>query len=143
MTANSQPEIRYQFLGEADELNYLSDMIRFALQAGGKWLSQLDNYLARYREVLMRCGTDDGSIILQDHWALLCEVEGNSKQAIEHRVREVELIDRLFSIGGPVGPISHEFLRSVLRSLLQDYLLAGDSSHAESISQRLSASGRL
>jgi hypothetical protein len=134
-----QPDVRHSFVNEADELNYLNDMISFLSQNRMESASNLESLVHRFHELLARAGSDDGSIVLQDHWALLHEVKGRMAQAIPHRECEVERIERLFSIGGPIGPVNLEFLIECMRSLYRDYLATGNTEKAISIRDRILA----
>jgi hypothetical protein len=92
----NKPSLRRSFNSIADELNYLNEMISFW------WYDRNDAkkskyYCKRYAILLSRCGKENGSIMLQDHWALLCEVQGNISEAIIHREREIYLINLLHS----------------------------------------------
>jgi len=134
---SEHPHPRRMFVSEADERNYLSDMIRARLRGRHKpWIESL---LGRFHELLARAGLDDRSIVLQEHWAVLHEAEGRIAQAIEHREREVELIETLFSLGGPIGPINHRFLKETLRTLRQNCLRVGDTARADLVRQRIEA----
>jgi hypothetical protein len=132
-----RPKTRHDFLSDEDELNYLSDMIRFYLQTGRKPTRPVESLLHRFHDILACVGLDNGSIMLQDHWALLHEAEGRVAQAIEHREREIELIERLFAIGGPVGDLNEQFLTEVLNSLHQDFLHVGNVDKANTVLQRI------
>jgi hypothetical protein len=127
----------HDFLNDADELNYLSDKIQSHSKTEHECPAEMGLVLCCFHEILARVGLDDGSIILQDHWALLHEVEGRTKQAIEHREREIERIEHLFSIGGPVGPINQQFLIQTLHTLHQNYVRVGDFEKADAILRRI------
>src|SRR4051812_34582531 len=100
MKMAKQPKRRRKFLNGGDELNYLSDKICSHLQNRRRFPKRLEAILHRFHDILDESGLDDGSIMLQDHWALLHEAEGRMVEAIVHREREIELIEHLFSIGG-------------------------------------------
>ena len=134
---SKRPKVRYDFLNNHDELNHLSDMIHFYIQGGHTPPMPAESLLRRFHDLLTRVGLDNGSIVLQDHWALLHEVEGRKAQAIAHREREIELIERLFAIGGPVGDINDQFLTEVLNALHQDCLDVGNMDKANDVLQRI------
>ena len=127
------PKFRDIFLNEYDELNYLNDMICFYKKHNIETSIKLKLALKRFSQILSKVGLDDGSIMLQDHWVLLHESEGRFMQAIEHREREVERIEQLFSIGGPVGPINIKFFINALEALYQNYLHLGNTYKSTSV----------
>ena len=94
---------RKKYLNEADELNCLADT-----------LSMDSHYtpdtLSRFHALLQARGEDDGSILLQEHWALYYAVIGNNIFSIKHYERAIELVHRLLTIGGPVGDINEEYV---------------------------------
>ena len=132
-----RPTLRHSFLGPADELNYLSDWIRYfdlhkQMEHPNKAI-----VLRRFEGLLRDSGIDDGSIMLQDHWALFHEVQGDAQKAILHRKREIELIQELFAIQGPVGPINSEYLRQTIKSLIEDYARVGEQENTVQIARWL------
>jgi hypothetical protein len=136
-----KPSSRNVFLGAADELNYLSDVIKYFSLEEGVGSEEAQEALGRFEKLLKESGVDNGSIILQDHWALLYEVRADLRAAVTHRKREIELIDELMAIGGPVDPINHEFLRSTIRRLCDDYALMGEQENVSRLLSRLRAMG--
>jgi hypothetical protein len=76
-----RPDVRHDFLSEGDELNYLSDMVGFHLRSGRESSIDMQSSLRRFHELLAHRGLDDGSIMLQDHWALLHEAARSSSRA--------------------------------------------------------------
>jgi K+-sensing histidine kinase KdpD len=114
------PPSRYPFLGVGDELHYLNDLIEYFRQHQKLKSSEAELAMMRFEELLQQSGTDNGSIVLQEHWALLFEVKGDFRQAVKHRKREAELVIDLFSIGGPVGTVNPEFLDRVIKKLIDD-----------------------
>lgn len=125
-----QPETRSDFISEGDECNYLSDMITFYASTSPDDSLAVAAFTNRLGELLAKKGFDDGSIMLQSHWALYHESLGAFTMAVAHREREVELIERLFENGGPIGDLNYEFLAEVLRTLSNDYLRVGEASKA-------------
>ena len=79
------------------ELNDLSDLLH-SEEASVASSEDIATMLRRFKELLDELGTDDGSILLQDHWALWHEKSGSLDQAVAHRLREIELLCRLFEI---------------------------------------------
>ena len=113
----NKPDFRFVFLSMGDELNYLNDMIQYFCLHCQSDCSEARAALERFGELLQQLDVDDGSIMLQDHRALLFEMQGDIRAAIMCRKREIVLIDKLFSIGGPVGPVNYAFRSRVLGSL--------------------------
>ena len=110
----NHPLHRSEFPNIGQELHHISDVI----QAGKAKKEPLDEDLvARFELLLQACGLDDGSIMLQEFWATLHEIKGDFEKAIFHRKRQVQLVEQLFAMGGPVGPIDDKYLASILRSL--------------------------
>ena len=134
-----RPRHRKNFLGVGDELNYLNDWIRHCLRAKSAPSPGIDEYLGRFGAILAEIGPDDGSIVLHDHWALYHEARGCTSLAIRHREREIEKIDRLFAIGGPVGPVNADYLMEKLELLHRAYLQSGATEQAEIVFERLNA----
>ncbi len=70
--------------------------------------------MSRFRALLDAAGTDHGSITLQEHWAVYFGAVGDRTLALQHRVREVALVERLLQIGSPDAAIDQRYL-AVLR----------------------------
>lgn len=132
-----RPGKRHKFNNIKDELNYLSDIVRYHHAMGDR--NRANRCLPRMKELLAVAGADDGSIILQDHWAVFHEASGNLSEAISCREREISLIRCLFQIGGPVPPIDHEFLRDVTGILARDYALAGETEKLKKLNDQLAS----
>lgn len=117
--------VRRKFSSVASELNYLNDRISYWWYVRR---SQPDacRHSKRFNELLATCGTDDGSITLQEHWALLHEVSGNLKMAIAHREHEVLLIQSLLLIEGPIGGIDCQLLATRFVILANLYARIGN-----------------
>lgn len=128
-----KPKRRQSFRGPGDKLNHLRDVIEYAVASGTD--RSVKRYLRLFGEALHESGTDDGSIMLQDHWAWWLELRHDYAQAAKHRRREIRLVRRLFELGGPIGPINEKFLKSIERSLARDEKLIAAAS-------RLSATKR-
>ena len=126
-----RPRKRTKFLNPGDELNHLNDVLRYLLSNGQSRSAEAAPTLRRFGELLAERGLDDGSIVLQEHWALLYEVLEDYPRAIRHRTRQAEIVERLFEIGGPVPPIDHAYLAEVPRSLARDYQRVGDEHEAK------------
>jgi hypothetical protein len=136
-TVTKRPPFRRDFLGNGDELNYLSDVLTYLGSIDETGTEEAIRLLGRFADLLNQRGLDDGSIMLQDHWALLHELRGNVAQAIVHRQREIALIERSFTLGGPVGDVNHAFLRAKMEMLAHDYCRHGEQEMADQIAQQL------
>ena len=122
----NRPDNRTEFRSAADELNHISDLIQYASDHA----EPLDErVVTRFGAILKSCGDDDGSIALQEHWANFHEVNGDFEKASFHRMRQIQLVEELFHIGGPIGPVNNEYLASALRSLAKCLIAMGK--HAE------------
>ncbi len=121
------------FMNDGDECNHLNDVVCAHLESGDSCPKAT---IDRFEELLNRRGRDDGSIMLQDHWAVLLEYQGDFRKAIWHRRREAQLIELAFSLGGPIGPIDHEYLAKVLRLLASDLDRVGEQSEAAEVAKR-------
>jgi hypothetical protein len=124
----TKPKRRQSFRGPGNKLYHLRDMIEYAV-AGGNDRS-LQRYLRLFGEALHESGTDDGSIMLQDHWAWWLELRHDYARAAKHRRREIQIVRRLFEMGGPIGPINKKFLKSIERSLARDEELSAAASRS-------------
>src|SRR5687768_4318827 len=139
------PRMRRTFLNAGDERNYLADVIKFLAATARLRERAAAGYLRRLEASLKAEGPDDGSILLQEYWALLYEARGDVARAIPHREREVELIERLFEIGGPVESmvagysIDHAFLAREMRILHGHYLARGERRKAALLLRRIEA----
>jgi hypothetical protein len=138
-----RPTPRSEFLGPPDELNYLSDMVTYFSSIGQIGSPEATALLARFAGLLEQSGLDDRSIVLQEHWALLHEVRGDMAQAIRHRERQIELIERLFAIGGPVGSVNYTFLRATMQKLVDNCRRHGQHERADELTRRIQKRGRL
>jgi hypothetical protein len=118
-------------MNTVQELNHLNDKINYWWKERGN-RSKAMHYIDRFSELLSHCGKDDGSIMLQDHWALLHEIRNEIVEAISHREKEIALVKRLFSIGGPVGIIDYKWLSDKLSELAILYEKNGENDRASS-----------
>ena len=105
-----KPRPRRRFLNVGDELNHLNNLVRW--WAAVELLESVEGVKAvdRFQELLNASGTDDGSIMLQEHWAVYFGAVGDRMQALRHRVREVALVERLVQIGSPDGTFDQRYL---------------------------------
>lgn len=103
------PKKHRSFESVAAELNYLNDAISYWWHHSSKPNSAI-RFRNRFATLLAARETDDGSIALQEHWALLREVDGDIPKAIFHRAREIALLERALRLGGPIDEIDHSYL---------------------------------
>ena len=123
----------------AIELNNLNDVIRHHIASGTIDSADAEEALHCFGTSLVENGLDDGSIMLQDHWALLHEARGDLPRAISHSEREIELVESLFAIDGPVGRIDFTFLRTLMQTLHRHYLACGEHEKAAELLRRIQA----
>ena len=132
-----RPRTRTHFHSTPDELNYLSEIAWYFASTASSQSSEAISCMKRFSELLESSGVDDGSIMLQDHWALFHEMRADIPAAIRHREREIELIERLFEIGGPVDPINYAFLARTMEKLLDCYSRKGEQTKADNLRTRI------
>jgi hypothetical protein len=150
-----RPPSRRLFLGPGDELNHVSDMLHYFIAAESIEGRTAARYVRRFEELLRAIGRDDGSILTQQYWAQLYEIRGDVRRAARHREREIELVERLFAIGGPVESVNPQysineaFLAREMRVLHGHYVALGDPAKAKRLLARIeklpaaSAGGKL
>jgi tetratricopeptide (TPR) repeat protein len=124
----------------AIDLNHLNDVIRYHIANATIDRADAQEALHRFGTALAESGLDDGSIMLQDHWALFHEARGDLPRAIAHRQREIELVESLFAFDGPVGPIDFAFLRNLQQILHRHYLALGEHEKADDLLSRIQSS---
>lgn len=122
-----RPRIQTRFLGLGDEMNHLNDWVLWLRVHGGFHHTAGRQMLERHRSLLDAAGLDDGSIMLQEHWAGYCEAVGNHARAATHRDRQVELIEALFRIGGPIPPIDNAYLERARQAAADDRGRGGET----------------
>jgi hypothetical protein len=121
------------FLNAYIELNHWHDVIARHIRKG---LACHEHVLSRFEELLNQRGRDDGSIMLQEYWALWFEYRGAFQDAVWHRRRQIELIEQLFALGGPIDPVNHEYLDGALRRLAHNLAQIGEQAAAAAMSAR-------
>jgi hypothetical protein len=139
---NKRPQTQHEFLGLGDKRNYFSDLVRYYDREGALASQESTAALCTFHELLEQCGKDDGSIMLQDHWSQYYEAVGEAQLAIIHREREIELIEKLFLIEGPVASMNRAFLGQVMHILLHHYLRCGQRDRADDLRRRIAANER-
>ena len=138
-----RPRMRRTFLNAGDERNYLADVIKYFAATARLRGRVAAGYLRRLEASLKAEGPDDGSILLQEYWARLYDARGDVAGAIPHREREIELIELLFEIGGPVESmvagysVDHAFLAREMRILHGHYLARGERRKAAQLLRRI------
>jgi hypothetical protein len=85
-----------------------------------------------FEKLLNELGDDDGSISLQEHWALLHTVRSNNELAIDRMVRVLSYLEKLKVTGYPVEP---EWVCRRLTELALLYAKVGDITNSEAILQ--------
>lgn len=118
------------------ERNDLSDSIALAIVDAVQPLV-LAGLLERFHQLLTTAGTDDGSIVLQEHWAQYYEAMGDYAQAARHRERAIELVEHLLSIDGPIGSIDEAFLLREMNRLMDHYLRLRDFAKAAKLYEKI------
>jgi hypothetical protein len=91
---NGLPKTRRRFATAWGELEYLCRRIHYWLYRR-KSSSAANRYAGRLERVLKRLPQNDLAILRAEGWALLCELKGEIRQALEHRQKEIKLIKRL------------------------------------------------
>jgi tetratricopeptide (TPR) repeat protein len=124
------------WMSPGTERNDLSDSIALAIDDAVQPLV-LARLLERFHQLLTAAGTDDGSILLQEHWAQYYEAMGDFAQAARHREREIELVEELLSIGGPVGSVDEAFLLTEMNRLMDHYLRLRDFAKAAKLHEKV------
>ena len=137
-----RPRLYLPFDNDVDERNQLADLVTYFQAAGKARPGERARTLRRFRHLLAKEGLDNGSIVLQEHWGLLYEAEGDHASAARHRDREARLIRRAFALGGVIGFIDHHYLAAVLSRLCDDYERAGDKERARLARRRLAYARR-
>ncbi len=102
------------FLGDRDELNELNRRLSYFYVEKLIELTESIRALERFEFLLNQIGTDDGSINLQEHWVLYHQITGNIDSEILHRENEIRLVQRLLSIGEPIGPFNETYLNRLI-----------------------------
>ena len=94
---NKPPITQRSFANVWGELDYLCKKIRHWLYAR-KQKAKAKRYVDRLEQVLSDLPGNDMAIIREEGLALLCELEGKVDEAIAHRKREVQLMERLHKV---------------------------------------------
>ena len=118
-----------------------NDLNRIHDKIGYWWRDQLkhDKAIAlcdRFEELLKTVGDDNGSIVLQEQWALLYTVRGNLKSAIKHQEKAAEYLGRAKALG---PPFESSWLIDCLTELARLYKDVGDTHKSEDALQRAAA----
>lgn len=108
------------------QLNILSE--RIAHSYDGSNLAFAMQLCDEFELLLHELGDDDGSISLQEHWALLHTVRSNNQLAIDRLVRVLSYLEKLKSTGYPVEP---EWECKRLTELSVLYGKVGDTTNSE------------
>jgi tetratricopeptide (TPR) repeat protein len=111
------------------ELVDLSEYLRFAMIEEGKVASDLRLAIARFAELLAEYDPEDDSIAIQEHLAVLYELQGNIPEAMAHWDRAIERTRRLIALG-PVAPIDEQYLAVSIQRRAEIYRRSRDASRA-------------
>jgi hypothetical protein len=110
-----KPPYRTKFFGPGDELNHLSDELIYLTTRKSK---SMQSRLKRFLQILEISGKDNGSIMLQRHWAQYFALIENWQLSIKHKMQEVEYIEKLLSIDGPVCGMDYHALTQSIKELI-------------------------
>lgn len=115
-------------------LNDLADIIRQTDDTCTKRRPAIE----LFGELLKDRGEDDGSIVLQQYWALFFDVSGKYSLAIKHRKRVIELVHELVEVAGFDEIINKEYLLDEMELLHGDYVHLNDIESAAELRRRIS-----
>ena len=88
------PTTQRAFMSAWGELDYLCKKARYWLYVR-RQRTRARLYLHRLESVLRQLPENELAIIREEGWALVCELKNQRPQAIAHRAREIELMERL------------------------------------------------
>ncbi len=88
------PRTQRHFATGWSELDYLCKKVRYWLHTRGQ-RNRAERYLARLERTLRGLPDDDIAILRQEGLALASELKGKLGEAIAHRKREIQLMERL------------------------------------------------
>jgi hypothetical protein len=88
------PTTQRTFASVWGELDYLCRKVHYWLYVR-RQSARAQRYRRRLERVLRQLPENDMAIVREEGWALLCELKGVRPQAIAHREREIELMERL------------------------------------------------
>lgn len=137
MSSYRPPTKQCMMLVRMRELNLLSDVIRHLARRHDLRSKFGRRCLFDFEAHLEDAGLDNGSIVLQEDWALLHDVRGNVRAAVRHRERLIELVEHLFEIGGPHPPIDHRYLLNAMRTLRRQYNSLGQTENSRELARRI------
>lgn len=92
--SSKPPRTQRHFATIWGELDYLCKKIRYWLYTRRE-PNRARRYTARLEHVLRGLPENDTAILRQEGLALLCELKGKLGEAIAHRKREIQLMERL------------------------------------------------
>jgi hypothetical protein len=88
------PKTQRKFTTPWGELDYLCQKINYWLHIQAH-KPRAERYLDRLQRVLRELPENDMAIVREEGFALLYELKGKAGEAIAHRRREIELMERL------------------------------------------------
>ena len=114
------PATRRRFANAWSELEYLCKKVHYWLyQRGSK--GKTERYASRLEQVIDTLPNDERAILRQEGLALLYELRGNLKRAMEHRQREIDGMERLHREAASCTAETREYLlRGRGQAVLQD-----------------------
>jgi hypothetical protein len=88
------PTTQRSFANHWGELDYVCKKINYWLHIQAN-RARAEHYLGRLERILHRLPENEMAIIREEGWALACELQGKIGDAIVHRRREIQLMERL------------------------------------------------
>jgi hypothetical protein len=105
--------MRKKFLNEGDELNCCVDDVLQLMRDNALSSAKGRKTMSRFRQLLDTRGNDDGSILLPQYWALYFRSINDERKALTFLIREIQLIERLFEIEGPMASVHFDLNREL------------------------------
>jgi hypothetical protein len=93
-TKENPPATQRRFASVWSELDYLCKKVRYWLYTRQQ-KDRATRYMPRLQRVLRDLPENDRALLREEGLALLCEVNGQPADAINHRRREIQLMERL------------------------------------------------
>jgi hypothetical protein len=97
--------MRKKFLNDGDELNCCVDDVLQLICDKALSSAKGRKKMSRFRQLLDARGDDDGSILLPQYWAIYFRAINDERKALTFLIREIQLIERLFEIDGPMASV--------------------------------------
>jgi len=129
---SAPPKNQRRFVNRWDELDYLCKKVRYWLYRQRR-KDKAKRFAPRLEGTLRNLPATGTAILEEEGWALLYELQGDVRQAIVHRRRELEMMQQLHKEAA-----SSRYSDSTLAYMLQDRNLA-DLNERQAILDRLVA----